>query len=103
MTKGDDPASDGYSALDARGPDGTSLLEHLQERGIRHLYVGGLATDYCVKASVLDAIDAGLEVTVLEDAIAGVDPEESKRAIAEMRRRGAHVVAGTVGLAEHLE
>jgi nicotinamidase/pyrazinamidase len=85
------------------GPDGTSLLAHLQERGIRHLHVGGLATDYCVKASALDAIAAGLQVTVLGDAVAGVDPEASKRAIAEMRRKGADVVAGTEELAGRRE
>ena len=56
--------------------------------------VGGLATDYCVKHSVLDALSAGLQVTLLEDAIAGVDAEDSARAIVEMRRRGAHVMAG---------
>ena len=103
LSKGADPAEDGYSAFGGHSPDGTLLLEHLQERGIRHLYIGGIATDYCVRFSVRDAIDAGLQVTVLGDAIAGVDPEESKLAIVEMRKRGAHVLAGTESLGEHLE
>ena len=71
------------------------MLAHLQENGITRLYVGGLATDYCVKQSVLDARAAGLTVTVLEDAIAGVEvrPGDSARALAEMRASGAGVVA----------
>jgi len=58
---------------------------------IRKLYVGGLATDYCIRSSVLDALSAGYEVTVLVDAIAGVDinPGDSEKALAEMRLAGA--------------
>jgi nicotinamidase/pyrazinamidase len=67
----------------------------LRERQIDHLYVGGLATDYCVKHSVLDALGFGFEVTVLGDAIAGVDvrPGDSARAIADMRKAGAEIVS----------
>jgi nicotinamidase/pyrazinamidase len=63
----------------------------MRDRNLDHLYVGGLATDYCVKQSVLDAIRHGFKVTVLHDAIAGVDvqPGDSERAIAEMRDAGA--------------
>ena len=63
-----------------------------------HLYVGGLATDYCVNQSVLDALSAGLKVTILADAIAGVDPEGSARAIVQLRERGAQVVTGSYSL-----
>jgi isochorismatase family protein len=56
----------------------------------------GVATDYCVKASVLDALSAGLTVTVFEDGISGVDlrPGDSHAAAADMRRRGAHFTRG---------
>ncbi len=93
VSKGDDPQAPGYSAFDGRTPDGTSLLNDLRQRGIKRLYVGGLATDYCVRASVLDARLAGLEVTLLLDAVAGIDvrPGDSERAIAEMRDAGADV------------
>ena len=94
-TKGADPNTPGYSVFEGRTPDGKPFLTDLRERGIRHLYVGGLATDYCVKHSVLDAVSAGLQVTVLEDAIAGVDPEDSARAVIEMRERGAEVMTAT--------
>jgi nicotinamidase/pyrazinamidase len=94
VTKGEDPNSPGYSACEGRTPESRPFLTDLRERGIRHLYVGGLATDYCVRQSVLDALSAGVKVTILEDAIAGVDPEGSARAIVQMRERGAQVVAG---------
>jgi nicotinamidase/pyrazinamidase len=91
VTKGDGDDAPGYSAFDGRLPSGETLLSDLQRRGITHLYVGGLATDYCVRASVLDALRAGLQVTVLDDAIAGVDvsPGDSARAREEMMRHGA--------------
>jgi ornithine carbamoyltransferase len=93
VTKGVDPNAHGYSAFEGRTPDGTPFLTDLKERGIRRLYVGGLATDYCVKQSALDALSAGLQVTVLEDAIAGVNHDDSDRALDDMRAKGADVVA----------
>ena len=96
VTKGEDQRLPGYSAFDGHTDDGTSLGADLRARGITHLVVGGLATDYCVKHSVLDALSSGLQVTVLEDAIAGVDvhPGDSDQALKEMRERGAQVVKG---------
>jgi nicotinamidase/pyrazinamidase len=95
VSKGEEPGRHGYSAFEGRTADGTPLAADLQTRGITHLFVGGLATDYCVKHSVVDALAAGLDVDVLEDAVAGVDlqPGDSARAIAEMRERGAAVKA----------
>jgi nicotinamidase/pyrazinamidase len=97
ITKGDDPAQHGYSALEGHTPDGVPLLDDLRRRGITHLYVGGLATDYCVKESAIDAAAAGLRVTVLEDAVAGVDvqPGDSTRAIAAMREKRVDVAPGS--------
>jgi len=100
VTKGETPNSPGYSVFEGRTSDGTLFLMDLRTRGITHLYVGGLATDYCVRQSVLDALRAGVKVTVLEDAIAGVDlrPGDSARAMTEMREQGAHVAAGSDSL-----
>ena len=92
ITKGEDPGSAGYSAFEGHTPDGQPFLADLRQRGIRHLYVGGLATDYCVVDSVFDALSAGLQVTVLEDAIAGLHDDDSARALSQMRARGADVV-----------
>ena len=91
ISKGQDPGSPGYSAFEGRTADGTLLGDELKKRGITHLYLGGLATDYCVKHSVLDALAAGLDVTVLVNAIAGVAarPGDVQHAIDEMRARGA--------------
>lgn len=93
VSKGQFPDRHGYSALEGVTPDGRTLLDDLRARGVTHLYVGGLATDYCVRQSVLDARKAGLSVTVLADAIAGVDvtPGDSARAIAEMTEAGAEI------------
>jgi nicotinamidase/pyrazinamidase len=95
ITKGDRPDAPGYSAFEGRTADGRTLLDDLRHRGVTHLYIGGLATDYCVRASVIDALAAGLEVTVLEDAIAGVDRSagDSARALDEMRTRGARMAS----------
>src|SRR5438874_11737619 len=72
---------------------GTDLEEYLRSRGVKRLLVGGLATDYCVRQSVLDARKAGFEVVVLEDAIGAVEvnPGDGERALAEMRAAGAEV------------
>jgi nicotinamidase/pyrazinamidase len=95
ISKGADATRHGYSAFDGHTPDGTPFLEDLRRRGVTHLYVGGLATDYCVKHSAIDAASNNVRVTVLEDAISGVDlqPGDSTQAIAEMRDKGAEVVA----------
>ena len=89
VSKGQDRADDGYSAFEGTTAEGRRLAEDLRTRGVRELYVGGLATDYCVRASVLDARRAGFPVTVLTDGSAGIDPEGSKRALEEMRQAGA--------------
>ena len=95
ISKGQDPDTAGYSAFEGQAPDGKTLLADLRERGIDGLYVGGLATDYCVKQSVLDARRSGLAVTVLRDAIAGVDVEsgDSDLAIVEMQNAGAEFIS----------
>ena len=88
IDKGRDPSSQGYSAF-----QDTGLAGILRGRGVDRLYVGGLATDYCVKNSVLDALGLGFEVVVVEDAIRGVDaePGDSERAVEAMRKAGATV------------
>jgi nicotinamidase/pyrazinamidase len=77
--------------------DETGLSERLRRDGVRRLWVGGLARDVCVRASVLDALDAGFEVRVLVDATRAVDPAEGRKALEEMRERGARLVDGDGG------
>ena len=73
------------------GFQGTNLDNVLKELGINRLFIGGLATDYCVKATVLDALKLGYQIMLLLDAIRGVDvnPGDSEKAIKEMIRSGA--------------
>jgi nicotinamidase/pyrazinamidase len=91
ISKGMDPAEDGFSSFEAISEEGKSFFECLEERDVRHLFIGGLATDYCVKYTVLEALRRGYSVTVLLDAVRGVDlkPGDSKAAIREMVQAGA--------------
>lgn len=87
---------DGYSGFSVRDPESgetaaTPLAALLAERGIEHLVVIGLATDYCVKETVLDARRLGFPVTVLRGGIRAVNlaPGDGDRALAEMQDTGA--------------
>jgi nicotinamidase/pyrazinamidase len=89
VDKGQDRSTEGYS-----GFDGTRLAELLRERGIDQVTVVGLATDYCVKHTALEALQEGFAVTVDSTAVRGVDvePGDSDRALAELRAAGAVMV-----------
>lgn len=84
--KGTQLEKDAYS-----GFDGTDLDARLRARGVGRLFVGGLATDYCVLCTVEDGLKAGYAVVLLQDAIRAVNvrPGDGERAEAEMIRRGA--------------
>jgi nicotinamidase/pyrazinamidase len=86
IDKGQDAGTEGYS-----GFEDTRLEELLRERGIDQVTVVGLATDYCVKNTALDALRAGFQVTVDTTAVRGVDvaPGDSERALDELREAGA--------------
>ncbi len=90
---------DGYSAFSVRDPvtgetGETELGALLHKHGIQKLVIVGIATDYCVVETALDAVRYGFKPTVLSDAVAGVDlqPGDSERAFARMREAGAVVV-----------
>jgi len=87
VSKAADPKQDAYSAF-----EGTELAASLKRQGIRRLFIGGLATDYCVKHTVLDGIKAGFRVTFLADASRGVNLNtgDSDKAISEMIAAGAN-------------
>jgi nicotinamidase/pyrazinamidase len=77
--------ADAYSAF-----DGTNLAAELRRLQCHRVFIGGLATDYCVRASALDALAYGFEAVVLADAIRAVDvrPGDGRQALLEMARRG---------------
>jgi nicotinamidase/pyrazinamidase len=91
VSKGMSAEDQGYSALEAVLPDGQSLVDALRADGVTHVYVGGLATDYCVRATVLDALREGFSTSVLVDASRPVDvqPGDGERALNEMLAAGA--------------
>lgn len=86
VSKGTDSKTDGYS-----GFAGTDLERLLRERGIARTFLCGLATDYCVKATAIEARERGFDVVVLTDAIAAVNlqPGDEAAALREMEARGA--------------
>lgn len=91
ITAGDDPNSEGYSAFEGHDENEQPFIDCLRSEGVSHLYIGGLATDYCVKETVLDALKRGFAVTLLTDAVRGVDVHagDSKKALDEMISAGA--------------
>ncbi|MBI5685056.1 MAG: bifunctional nicotinamidase/pyrazinamidase [Verrucomicrobia bacterium] len=89
ISKAEGPKVESYSFFGEPG-----LEQPLVERGIRRLFIGGLATDYCVKWTALDAARRGFETFVLADAIRGVDaqPGDSARAVEQMKSAGVKLV-----------
>jgi nicotinamidase/pyrazinamidase len=92
IDKGVDAATDGYSGFAA-----TALAEDLRAHGVHRVFVCGLATDYCVKATALDAVGAGFAAVVVADAAAAVNvtPGDEQRALAELRAAGVTIAQST--------
>lgn len=94
VSKGMAADADSYSSFDAVDGAGSDLADLLKREGVTRIFVGGLATDYCVKQTVLDGRKLGFEVVLLKDAVRGVDvaPGDSERALREMLDAGAQAV-----------
>ena len=93
--KGVDPGIDSYSAFfDNAHRRSTGLGEYLKENGVTEVYIVGLATDYCVKFSALDAVELGFETYVVTDGCRGIDlnPGDIDEAFNEMRQAGVKLV-----------
>ncbi|OHT17684.1 isochorismatase family protein [Tritrichomonas foetus] len=87
---------DSYSCFfDVVKSSQTNAAELIEQLGARVLYFLGVATDFCVKSSVLDAIELGYEVYVIEDGIAGCVPQDCESAIKLMKEKGAKFVKST--------
>lgn len=89
ISKGFDESADGYS-----GFDGTQLAQLLRDERVEEIWIGGLATDYCVKQTVLDGLRHGFKVKALADAMrpVNVHPDDGRKALAEMSEAGAEIV-----------
>ncbi len=94
ISKGTDPTKDGYSAFEATDFEGNDLFSLLKGLKVQQIYIGGLATDYCVRQTTLAALKYGFNVKLLMDGIKGVDvtPGDSKAAIEEMLNAGAEKI-----------
>jgi len=94
--KGMDPSIDSYSGFFDNGHRrSTGLEDYLRSRGVDAIYVMGLATDYCVKFTVLDGVALGFSTYLIEDGCRGVEvaPGDAARAVSEMRSAGVRIVS----------
>jgi nicotinamidase/pyrazinamidase len=96
VSKGMAADEDSYSGFHAVDANGTRLVQLLHQEGVERIFVGGLATDYCVKHTVLDGLRLGFRVVVLSDAIRAVNLQrcDGAAALAEMVQAGAVSIAG---------
>lgn len=92
VKKGQDPRYDSYSGFQDDGGAKTEMDAILKRNMVRKLVVYGLATDYCVKATAMDAVDAGYKVIVVEDLSKGVAPDTTEKALKEMQEKGITVL-----------
>lgn len=88
VKKGQDKKYDSYSGFQDDGGKQTEMAKILKQSGVKELIVYGIATDYCVKATAIDAAKEGYKVTVIENLCRGVAPESSAKAIQEMKDKG---------------
>ena len=88
VKKGKDKKYDSYSGFQDDGGAKTEMNQILQKNGIKELIVYGIATDYCVKATAIDAAAAGYKVTVIEGLSKGVAPDTTAKALEEMKAKG---------------
>ncbi|MGW8193463.1 MAG: bifunctional nicotinamidase/pyrazinamidase [Desulforhopalus sp.] len=93
FVKGTDPEADSYSGFFDNNGVSTGLHEYLEQMEVNQVYICGLATDYCVKFTVLDALKLGYATIVLEDLCRGVnmDPSDTGKALEEMQGAGASI------------
>jgi len=91
VSKGTDPQLDGYSVFEAIDADSKPFPEILKNLGITELHIAGIATDYCVKFTAIDALKNGYNLTVLVDAIKGVNEEASEQTLKEISAQQARL------------
>lgn len=93
--KGTDPGIDSYSGFFDNGHrKATDLGGFLKAQGVKHVFLAGLATDYCVKFTALDALELGFQTRLIEDACRGVNhqPDDAAKAIADMKSAGVEIL-----------
>ncbi|WP_087037120.1 nicotinamidase [Thermococcus litoralis] len=88
ISKADKPDKEAYS-----GFEGTELAEILKEKGVKRVYICGVATEYCVKATALDALKHGFEVYLIKDSVKGIKREDEEKALKELEEKGAKIIS----------
>jgi nicotinamidase/pyrazinamidase len=91
IKKGKDKRFDSYSGFQDDGGAKTEMDDLLKKQGIKEVIVYGIATDYCVKATAMDAGAAGYKVTVIQDLCKGVAPDTTEKALQEMKDKGIKI------------
>ncbi|MEN3333590.1 MAG: nicotinamidase/pyrazinamidase [Blastocatellia bacterium] len=86
---------DAYSEFEGVDDHHRSLDDYLKSRGVRRVYLAGLATDYCVRATTMDALRRGYETYVVTDGVRAVNvqPDDGAKALADMQAQGAHLIS----------
>lgn len=94
LRKASSPIKDDYSEFEGHDEQGLSLNQVLKSHDVQRIFVAGLATDYCVLATVLDGLKLGFEVFPITDAMraVNVEPEDGAKALKQMSAAGAHLV-----------
>jgi nicotinamidase/pyrazinamidase len=92
VQKGKDRRYDSYSVFEDDGGHRTEMESMLRQNGIERFVLYGIATDYCVRASSIDALRAGFEVTVIQELCRGVAPDTSQAAWKEMKKKGVNIL-----------
>ena len=87
--KGDHAAA--YSGFEGRAPDGSLLADWLRAHSVTHVDICGIATDYCVRATALDAVAGGFDTRLLASMCAGVAPASTEAALGEMKAAGVRL------------
>lgn len=88
--KGTKDKDDGYSAFEATNLD---LTDYLKKEEVTELYISGLATEYCVKETALDAAKKGFDVYVIKEAVSGINENDVAAALAEMKEAGVEIIS----------
>jgi len=87
ISKATEPDKEAYS-----GFEGTNLAEILRKNGVKRVYICGVATEYCVRATALDAVKHGFETYLLRDAVKGIRPEDEERTLKELEQAGVRIL-----------
>ena len=87
ISKATEPDKEAYS-----GFEGTNLAEILRKNGVKRVYICGVATEYCVRATALDAVKHGFETYLLRDAVKGIRPEDEERVLKELEQAGVRIL-----------